>query len=729
MKKHELLSPAGNMECLQQAVLNGADAVYLGCKNFGARKFASNFTNEEIIEAIKYCHLYGVKIYVTMNTLVKDCEVDDFLKQVEFLHSNGIDAILIQDFGMLCLIREKYPNLEVHASTQANTSSKETAQLFYNLGVKRVVFSREMTLEEINSIDVPIEKEVFVHGALCICYSGCCLMSSQIGNRSGNRGECAGSCRLPYSLKYNDKIIESNKYLLSTKELNTSKNIQELLNSNIDCFKIEGRMKSPEYVGFITKFYRNLIDNYDKFDIEDANNKLKTIFNRGFTQGHLFKTSIEELMNRKSPNHIGLEIGKVLEVTKDKIKIKLDKELCQEDGIRFLNSNKGLIVNYLYDKNMKLTNSSHDICYIDNKVGLTEKDIICKTIDSKLNKELRRLPERKVPITIFVTAHIDENLKITIKDDLNEVNVFGEKVSKSINMPLSEARIKEQVTKLGNTPFICNNIELNCSKDIFISIKSLNELRREAINNLIYLRENKKQEVIVKDIEFSKISLPQESGISASVYNEEQLLACQDMDLSRIYVNDKALYEKYQNNPKIYYKIPRCQRNISTSLKQNVLTPDYFDFTQTKNVIGDYSLNVYNIYTAYYLYKFGIKTITLSVELTPNDIFKFVKEFKSKFNFTPNFEVLSYGLIENMIIKGDILNIPQNNYEYELIDTKNRIFPVYYDGTNTHILNYKCVNSEEIEYLKNICFLRLDFYKESSASIKSIVNKLKEENL
>ena len=173
MTKHELLVPAGDMESLHQAIFNGADAVYLGCKMFGARKFAKNFDNEEIVEAIKLAHLYGVKIYVTMNTLVKDDEVDAFLSQVEYLHKNGVDAIIIQDFGMLCLVREKYPNLEVHASTQANTSSKETAELFYKLGVKRVVFSREMTLDEINSIDTPIEKEVFIHGALCICYSGC----------------------------------------------------------------------------------------------------------------------------------------------------------------------------------------------------------------------------------------------------------------------------------------------------------------------------------------------------------------------------------------------------------------------------------------------------------------------------------------------------------------------------------------------------------------------------
>ena len=321
MKKHELLIPAGDMESLHQAVLNGADAVYLGCKSFGARKFARNFDNEEIIDAIKFAHLYGVKIYVTMNTLVKDEEVDDFLNQIEFLHKNGVDAVIVQDFGMICLIREMYPNLEVHASTQANTSSKETAELFYKLGVKRVVFSREMSLDEINEIDVPIEKEVFIHGALCICYSGCCLMSSMLGTRSGNRGECAGSCRLPYSLETNGSKIIKDKYLLSTKELNSSINMDKLLDSDIASFKVEGRMKSPEYVGFITRYYRNLIDRKN-IDLEEETNKLKTIFNREFTSGNLFNTKAVELMNTKTPNQIGLEIGEVIEVTPKKIKIK-----------------------------------------------------------------------------------------------------------------------------------------------------------------------------------------------------------------------------------------------------------------------------------------------------------------------------------------------------------------------------------------------------------------------
>ena len=279
MLKHELLVPAGNMDCLRQAVFNGCDAVYLACKNFGARKFANNFTNEEIIDAIRFCHLYGVRIYVTMNTLVKNHEVDAFLEQASFLHQHGVDALIVQDFGMICLLREMFPNLEIHASTQANISSKEVCKLYYDLGVKRVVFARELSIDEIDSIDVPIEKEAFIHGALCISYSGCCLMSSMLGGRSGNRGECAGVCRMPFSLLKDGKVIQENAYLLSTKELNTSSHIQRLLDSSIYSFKIEGRMKSSFYVGFITRLYRRLMDQ-EEFSLEEEIDSLKTIFNR-----------------------------------------------------------------------------------------------------------------------------------------------------------------------------------------------------------------------------------------------------------------------------------------------------------------------------------------------------------------------------------------------------------------------------------------------------------------
>ena len=725
MIKHELLAPAGNMECLKQAIFSGADAVYVGCKKFGARKFAGNFTNDEIIEAIKLCHLYGVKIYATMNTLVKNDEVDSFLNQVEFLHKNGIDAILIQDFGMLCLVLEKYPNLEVHASTQANTSSKETAELFYKLGVKRVVFSREMSLEEINSIDVPIEKEVFVHGALCICYSGCCLMSSQIGHRSGNLGECAGSCRLPYTLKHNGKILANNKYLLSTKELNTSTNFKELLESNILCFKIEGRMKSPEYVGFITRFYRNLIDNYEQTNIKEANSELKTIFNRGFTTGHLFNCTEEELMNTKSPNHIGLQIGKVIEVTKDKIKIKLDKPLNQEDGIRFLNSNKGLIVNYLYNKNKKLVNTATDICYIDNKIGLTENDIVCKTIDYNLNKSLKELPSRKIPVTITVEAHISKNLSIELIDDQNnKISLQGNIVEKARTEAITQERIKQQVSKLGNTPFECQNVHLKCDEEIFISIKELNDIRRSAVEKLIKKRKNCKVKFESKNVEFKKLQTEKMSpGIVAIVKTEEQLLTCLSNNIERIYTEVKPLYEKYKCKQTVFYKSKRCQLELKDNVYNSSLVSDYFDFSKYEELSGDYGLNVYNIYTAYYLHKLGIQAVTLSVELSQLEIEQFIRLYESTFKEKSTFQMLCYGTVENMIIKGNILNINKDDFDYRLTDIKSRVFPIFYDGVLTHVMNFEQRREKLSSYLKENIQIRLDFHQETKDEVYSIIKK------
>lgn len=725
MIKHELLAPAGNMECLKQAIFSGADAVYVGCKKFGARKFAGNFTNDEIIEAIKLCHLYGVKIYATMNTLVKNDEVDSFLNQVEFLHKNGIDAILIQDFGMLCLVLEKYPNLEVHASTQANTSSKETAELFYKLGVKRVVFSREMSLEEINSIDVPIEKEVFVHGALCICYSGCCLMSSQIGHRSGNLGECAGSCRLPYTLKHNGKILANNKYLLSTKELNTSTNFKELLESNILCFKIEGRMKSPEYVGFITRFYRNLIDNYEQTNIKEANSELKTIFNRGFTTGHLFNCTEEELMNTKSPNHIGLQIGKVIEVTKDKIKIKLDKPLNQQDGIRFLNSNKGLIVNYLYNKNKKLVNTATDICYIDNKIGLTENDIVCKTIDYNLNKSLKELPSRKIPVTITVEAHISKNLSIELIDDQNnKISLQGNIVEKARTEAITQERIKQQVSKLGNTPFECQNVHLKCDEEIFISIKELNDIRRSAVEKLIKKRQNCKVKFESKNVEFKKLQTEKMSpGIVAIVKTEEQLLTCLSNNIERIYTEVKPLYEKYKCKQTVFYKSKRCQLELKDNVYNSSLVSDYFDFSKYEELSGDYGLNVYNIYTAYYLHKLGIQAVTLSVELSQLEIEQFIRLYESTFKEKSTFQMLCYGTVENMIIKGNILNINKDDFDYRLTDIKSRVFPIFYDGVLTHVMNFEQRREKLSSYLKENIQIRLDFYQETKDEVYSIIKK------
>ena len=717
--KKELLSPAGDMESLLEAIHNGADAVYLAMKSFGARKFAKNFSKEEIIEAIKLCHLYGVRIYVTMNTLVKESEVEDFLEQVKYLHINGVDAIIMQDFGMISLVRKMYPNLEIHASTQANNSSLDTIKMFYEMGVKRVVVSRELTLEEIKQINFPIEIETFIHGALCICYSGNCLMSSMIGTRSGNRGECAGSCRLKYALKDNDKTSPY-EYLLSTKELNTSTKFSSLLNSNITSFKIEGRMKSAEYVGFITKFYRNIIDNKN-INLKEETEKLKVLFNRKFTEGNLFKT--DNLMNTKSPNHIGIEIGKVLEVTNKYIKIKLTKELNQEDGIRFNESNSGMIVNFLYDKNMKLTNSvkANDIAYIDNKVDLKRKDTVYKTIDKKLVENLKKYDLKKIPVKYKVIAKWGSNLSIKISDGENEIIKEGSPVEKSKTSPITKERIEIQLKKLGNTPFITNNINIEMDNDIFISIGEINEIRRYLTNSLIDIRSNYKKDVIEEKVDFKNIEVKKGSGMVATCYKETQLLKCLSMGFIRIYVKDINLYEKYKNHKEVYYYVERNTFNISNNLVEKNLVSEYL-IPKKDNLIGNYFLNIYNSYSAYYLLEKGFKNICLSVELDSNEQIEIIKALKDKFKIDINPEILVYGRCENMIIKGNILNITNDKYRYSLLDLRKREFKVYFENNKTYILDSKTqsVNIKSPSVIK-----RFDFYDEDDKTIEKIVNELK----
>ena len=430
-------------------------------------------------------------------------------------------------------------------------------------------------------------------------------------------------------------------------------------------------------------------------------------------------------MNTKSPNHIGLQIGKVIEVTKDKIKIKLDKPLNQQDGIRFLNSNKGLIVNYLYNKNKKLVNTATDICYIDNKVGLTENDIVCKTIDYNLNKSLKELPSRKIPVTITVEAHINKNLSIELIDDQNnKISLQGNIVEKARTEAITQERIKQQASKLGNTPFECQNVHLKCDEEIFISIKELNDIRRSAVEKLIKKRQNCKVKFESKNVEFKKLQTEKMSpGIVAIVKTEEQLLTCLSNNIERIYTEVKPLYEKYKCKQTVVYKSKRCQLELKDNVYNSSLVSDYFDFSKYEELSGDYGLNVYNIYTAYYLHKLGIQAVTLSVELSQLEIEQFIRLYESTFKEKSTFQMLCYGTVENMIIKGNILNINKDDFDYRLTDIKSRVFPIFYDGVLTHVMNFEQRREKLSSYLKENIQIRLDFHQETKDEVYSIIKK------
>ncbi|MDD6879136.1 MAG: DUF3656 domain-containing protein [bacterium] len=739
MNKIELLAPVGSEKALHYAVMNGADAVYLGGKLYGARSYAENFDKESIIKAIKFCHLYGVKIYVTVNTIIFDNEIEEFINYINFLYHNNVDAVIMQDKGMIKKVRELFPNLEIHASTQLHNHNNEGVKLLRDIGVKRVVFARELSIEEINKIDVNIEKEVFVHGALCVCYSGCCLFSAMKSNRSGNRGQCIASCRLPYSILENKKNLNLNdKYLLSTKELNTINNIDKLIDSNINSLKIEGRMKSPEYVGLITKIYREAIDSYyegKKYQINEKNlNKMKLLFNRKYTNGYLFHDFGKDLMNIKTPNHQGVTIGKVINFDKSKIEIKLDYPLRQEDSIRFVNSNIGMTINKLYNKKGLLVKSLNkgEVAIVDNKINLKEKSIVNKTIDKELINELARFENRKILINMDAILKKGENIKLTITDiDNNIVTVEKNRCLEAINKPLSKKDVEKQLTKLGNTPFKLDNINVTIDDNVFVNNKDLNEIRRIACYKLKEIRENKKiickgNPLVIKEkkVEKEKVSL------NVLIRNREQLKAALNQNVDNIYITDYSLYK--ENKAKnIYYVLPRVITNYINYKNENLLIRELGSLNKYKddNVIAsDYTLNISNNESLSFMNNFGVNRICLSVEVD-------LDNFKEN-NY--NTEVLVYGKAELMISKYCMINMLLNNdnkkcnlckkNKYELIDDRGFSYPIKTEYCNMVIYDNKNIDlSNEIKKIKRkINNFRINLLDEDYNEALNIIMKFKE---
>ena len=732
--KKELLAPAGDFDTLKQAIHNGADAVYIGGKKFGARKFAPNFDNEEMIKAIKYAHLYGVKIYVTVNTIIYEDEVDECLEYIKFLHENHVDAVIMQDIGMIRIVRNVLPNLDIHVSTQAHTHNNEQIKLLETLGVTRVVVAREMSIDEINQLDTKLEIEAFIHGALCVCYSGQCLFSSMLLNRSGNRGACAGICRLPFSIVEDEKEVKTNgKYLLSPKELNTTSHIKKLLESNITSFKIEGRMKGSTTIGFITKLYRNLIDHYlngEEIELtEEEKNKLLVLFNREYTDGYLFNQ--KDIMNISSPNHIGIKIGKVLDTTPKKIKIELYDDLNQEDGIRFMESSRGMIANFIYDKkdNLISCGKKGDIVYLDNKIGLTSNDTLNKTIDSKLLKELENINEKK--LTVDITGYVDNNnFVLNISDDINNVCKKDSIVEKANNTGTSKERIIEQLSKLGNTPFTVNNIKVDIPEGIFIPISKLNELRRKVVDELISLRENNGKKVIINEKkEIEKNNVNGLRKISVLVRNKEQLEASIKENIDYIYITDEKLYNEYKKYPNVYLRLSRVMNTFKEYKNEKLLVGEIGSINKYKEnneLVGDYYLNVVNASYVDYLRKLGLNRITLSIE---NDIEK-IKEIVDKCG-NNNLEVIIYGRLEVMIMKYLPLkkfDLSDLNKKYSLRDRNKEQYRLVEENGLTHIFYYKnyTLDNDIEELLKlNIINYRIELFEESASETVNLLKKYK----
>lgn len=721
MKKPELLAPAGNMEAFYAACNAGADAVYISGYSFGARAFAENFSNEEIVECINYAHLHGVRIYVTVNTLVYEKEVELFLNYCSFLHKNNVDAIIIQDLGMFDYLRKVYPNLEIHISTQMHIHNLNGVLKMQELGAKRVVMARETSIEQLAEIKrkTNIQLEVFVHGALCISYSGQCLMSSLIGGRSGNRGKCAGTCRQKYNLIDNDGIkYNKDNYLLSTRDLNTLEDIGKLIDLEIDSFKIEGRMKRAEYVYLVVSLYRKAIDNYLKYKktniTEDDILELKKIYNRKFTKGYLFNE--KNIMNSYRPNHLGINIGKVIKKDKMSIYIKLNDNLINGDGIRFLNKyndDDGLIISQMFiNKCLVKEAKKNDIIEIRTNINCDKDASVIKTTDKKQMDMLNSLINnkiRRVSIISKVIIKINEFMKIYLSDGVNEIEfISNEKPDVATKKYLTKENIEKQIQKINDTSYYFKDLQIETDNKSFVPISKLNELRRSAIklldNKRLYNTGYKKCLYNINLPDFDVVNKTNILIRSKDIYKKVK-----DKDFNELYLPN-YLYDNINDKRKVL-KIDRVQtENINYKLP--LLVGDIGSIID--NCYTDFSLNVVNSYTVAFLHSIGVTRITLSQELNDDEIKDLINAYIKRYKKKPNLELIIYGREEMMISKFNILKDLNKDKSYYLVDKYKNKMPIIINNNLMTILNYNIRNKDNIDkYFKmGVNYIRYEYFDE-----------------
>lgn len=723
MRKPELLAPAGNVDAFYAAIKAGCDAIYIGGYSFGARNFASNFSDEEIIKCINYAHLYNVKLYITVNTIIYENEVEMFLNYIDFLHKSGVDAIIIQDLGMFDLVRKTYPNLEIHASTQMHIHNLKGVLLAEKLGMKRVVLARETNIETLKEIrkKTNIELEIFVHGALCISYSGQCLMSSLIGGRSGNRGKCAGTCRQKYNLidetgqKYNN-----DEYLLSTKDLNTLENIGQLIDLGIDSFKIEGRMKSSQYVYLVTSIYRKAIDNYIKYQKtlitkEDIIN-LKKIYNRNFTTGYLFSNNI---INQYRPNHLGIKIGKVIEKGKNKIVIELNDNLVIGDGIRLLNKKEdiGLTVTEMFINNIKVKEAyKNDIITLKN-INCDIDDTVIKTTDKKqidaINQKMLR-DVRKIEIEGKIIVKHGVPLKIYLSYDKYKINYKSDYiVEKALTKALTKELITKQIIKTNDTPYIFKDLEVETDNMAFVPNSKLNEIRRDALKLLSEKRLEKK-EYKRSNYHIQLPNFERCQKINILIRHKEIYNIIKNKDFHHLY-----LFEKDFNKINDKRKILKQSRVINTN--EIYTSPTLVSELGSiyEGCYTDFSFNVVNSYTVAFLHFLGVNRITLSQELDSKQIKDLIYNYQKRYHKNPNLELIVYGREEMMISKFNLLTKLPNNHTYYLQDRFNNNYPIFIDNKLMTILNTRNKKLKDINkyYDMGINYLRYELLDENSHNI------------
>ena len=658
----ELLSPAGNREALIAAISCGADAVYLGYTAFGARSYAGNFDDQQLKEAVEYAHERGKKIFVTVNTLVKQCEIDDLCDVLELLCETGADAAIVQDLGVARIARERFPQLTLHASTQMTVNNAQGARLLGDLGFTRVVPARECSLTELKKMaDTGVEIEAFAHGALCVGVSGQCLFSSMIGGRSGNRGRCAQPCRLPYRLDDG-----TSGYLLSTRDLMLIDKIPQMRDAGVYSFKLEGRMKRPEYVGVITKAYREAMNAAEAHvpyhPSEKTIRDLKQVFNRGgFTEGYVMGRSNAALMSWERPNHWGVRIGKILSSRGPLARVLLEENLHDGDGLQ-VRGREEIDLTYAGNDEMRGSEATVRIASGRYQPG----DPVYRLTDAAQMAEIREIMAKEqaiIPLHAVLTAMPGELPSLKLEDeDGHVVCIFG-------NQPVQSAQQRaldydgawKQLCKTGGTPYALRELTL-CSEGAFMTAGMLNALRRDALEAMRAERIR-----IIRNVS-NPLSMP------ASMPAQQRRLIVQSERLEDMCTLTACGADEFYWEPQVYTPaFIEQQLNLHPDVHPVLVLPAVMNSDELDNVhslvhrragqisgvvvnnigqlgvkwpvpiFGGQGLNVMNGDCAAFYTSLGAQRLTASCELS-------FKELRELLNVGGNYEIEAYGRTQLMLL-------------------------------------------------------------------------------
>ncbi|TGY44396.1 U32 family peptidase [Clostridium sartagoforme] len=766
MEKIEILAPAGSMESLIASINKGADAVYLGGSKFSARAYASNFDNDNMIKAIDYAHSYGVKVYVTLNTILKENEIEEAVRYVGFLYEVGADAIILQDLGLFKRVREDYPDFEIHASTQMTIHNGEGALFFKEKGFHRIVLSRELSLEEIKYIskELGIETEIFVHGALCISYSGQCLMSSMIGGRSGNRGRCAQPCRMEYTLKGNNSG-EKKAYLLSPKDTCTIENIKDIIDSGTYSLKIEGRMKRPEYVAGVVDNYKKAVEKEiykTDYNVSSGKRELLQLFNRGgFSTAYLKKNLGKDMMSFNHPRNTGVPLGNIL---KDG-EIILKEDIALGDGYRVKDT--GFTINKILLKGKEVKEAKRGNKVKIFPINYKVSDEIFKSLDKKLFSSLEdslKPYNKKILVNAKVKFKVGEALELHINYNDNDYVFKGEIVEKAEKKPLTKERVIEGLLKSQDLAFKINEVEFIDFEDGFIRISDLNNLRREALEGLqkSITKSYRRKRPNKNKIESQDIKSKDNIDMLYQCITKEQLKALIEEGINNIAVDifnrdrnavkmqDLIDEANKNNNINFYLKLPNIIKsefdkviNIIEKLKGSIkglITVNAGIIRRYQKelfIIGDYKLNIINS-EALKFYQNEIDIPTLSLELNRKEIKALLKGNKS------NVQGLIYGKTELMISEycpiGSTFGEKSSNKDcnlactrdsFTLVDRMKEKFRVMTDiFCRSYIINPYPLNLiDELDDLKSLGInsFRVEFRDESYLEVKKVIKMINKE--